>query len=100
MNAQSTLRERGSEPRRRMSPIPGLCLIAACTARPAEALVLQNCRPTDSALVCRLESILTLLYAAAAILALLLTLAIVFAIRAYRRKSPKLTPDDINSDAD
>ena len=64
-----------------------------------QAAVLRACRPSDSPLVCHLESVLTFLYAAAALLATLLIVAVVAAVGAYRRKSKKLSPDEIISDA-
>ena len=66
---------------------------------PAHATLLRACRPTDTPLVCRLQSFLTLLDAAAIILAALLIVAILAAVRAYRRKGRKLSPDDITPDA-
>ena len=53
-------------------------------------MLLEVCRSTDSPLVCRLKSILTMLYTAAGILALLLLIAIATAIIIYRRNSRKL----------
>lgn len=66
---------------------------------PIQAALLRACRPSDSPLVCRLESILTFLYAFAAFLGLLLVVAVLAAVRAYRRKSKKLSPDEITPDA-
>lgn len=68
-------------------------------ARPAQAALLDTCRPTDSAFVCRLRSVLTLLQTAAGILALLLIVAVLAAVRAYRRKPRIIAPEDITSDA-
>ena len=63
-------------------------------------MLLEGCGPADSPLVCRLKSILTMLYTAAGILALLLIIAVVAAILVYRRNSRKLKIKDITPDAD
>ena len=57
-----------------------------------QAAVLRACRPTDTPLVCRLQAVLNVLYAAAIILAALLIVAVLAAVRAYNRKPKKLTP--------
>ncbi len=72
---------------------------ATFAPQPVEAMLLRACRPTDSALVCRLQSVLTLLDAAAGILGALLLFAVFAAVRAYRRKPRKLAPEDIIPDA-
>lgn len=64
----------------------------------AHAALLRGCEPSDSALLCRMRSVLTLLNAAAVLLGLVLLVAILAAVRAYRRKPRKLTLDDINTD--
>jgi hypothetical protein len=64
------------------------------------AVLMDSCKPGDSALLCRLRSVLTMLYTAAGILAVLLLFAVLAAVRAYKRKGRKLTPDDITPDAE
>ena len=78
-----------------------LCVALILKATPAHAsMLLEVCRSTDSPLVCRLKSVLTMLYTAAGILALLLAIAIAAAIIIYRRTSRKLKIKDITTDAD
>ena len=78
-----------------------LSLCVALQTTPAHALtVVEGCRSSDSLLVCRLKSILTMLYTAAGILALLLAIAIVAAIVVYRRNSRRLKSKDITPNAD
>ena len=88
------------------SPHPGawtrglwaLSIILLFLATPCRA-AWRSCRPTDSPLLCRLDSLLTFLYAAAALLGLLLFLAVLAAVRTYKRKARKITPDEITPDA-
>ena len=68
------------------------------SATPCQA-ALRTCRPTDKPLLCRLDSILTFLYASAALLGLLLVAAVFAAVRTYKRKARKITPDEITPDA-
>ena len=78
-----------------------LCLAVVMQTTPAHAFtLLEGCRSSDSLLVCRLKSVLTMLYTAAGILALLLAIAVVAAIVVYRRNSRKLKIKDITPDAD
>ena len=97
------MHERPSSPVRPLAGIRlGLfCLVIALQPTPAHALSLvEVCRSTDSLLVCRLKSVLAMLYTAAGILALLLFIAIAAAIIIYRRNSRKLKTKDITLDAD
>ena len=86
---------------RRSSLARSLTAIAALLfgSPQGNAALLRACRPTDSPLLCRLESLLTLLYAAAAVMGLLLIVAVLAAVRAYRRKGRKITPDEVTPDA-
>ncbi len=64
-----------------------------------QGALIRACRPTDTPLVCQLQSLLTFLDAAAIFLGLLLIIAVLAAVRAYKRKPKKLTPDEITPDA-
>lgn len=85
---------------RRAAPWPefALATLVFLFSTPCHA-ALRACRPTDKPLLCRLDSILTFLYAAAAILGLLLCAAVLAAVRTYKRKARKITPDEITPDA-
>ena len=74
-------------------------LVLSGNASAHAAVLLRVCRPADFSLVCRLQGLLALLEIAAPILAVLLALAVFAAVRAYRRKPRKLTPEDITPDA-
>ena len=78
--------------------LSSLVVFAFSLGPPAHA-AFRACRPTDKPLVCRLESILTFLYTAAAILGFLLAVAVFAAVRTYKRKGRKLSPDEITPDA-
>ena len=80
-------------------PHPVACLFFLANTRAHATIFLPACGPKDSALVCRLKSVLMLLDTAAALLAVLLTLALLAAFGAYRRKSRKLSPEEITHDA-
>ena len=81
---------------KRLSPAVTALLFSLAT--PLHA-AFRACRPTDKPLVCRLESILTFLYTAAGILGFLLMVAVFAAVRTYKRKARKLSPDEITPDA-
>ena len=66
--------------------------------RPGHAALLETCRVSDSELTCKLRSILAMLDTAAWILGLLLFVAVVAAVFAYRRKPRKLRPEEIVPD--
>ncbi len=72
-----------------------LCLVST----PAYAVLLSPCRASDSQLACRLRSVLDVLEVMAWILGLLLLVAALSAVRAFRRKQKKLRPEDIAPDA-
>jgi hypothetical protein len=75
--------------------------VGLAVASPAHAAVLSaTCRPSDSDLACRLRSVLTILDTAAWILGSLLIIAVLAAVRAYRKKPRKITPDQITPDSD
>ena len=83
------------------TPFRLLCLLTMLQAAPVHALTItEGCRPGDSLLLCRLQSVLTLLYTAAGILALLLVIAVVAAFLVYRRNAHKHIVKDVTSDAD
>lgn len=63
-----------------------LCGLLYLHAPVAYAASLLSCQPGQSALLCRLESVLDLLYGLAAFLGLALAIAIGAAIRLYRRR--------------
>jgi hypothetical protein len=85
-------------PRLLSSAFRGLLLLLLASSQ-AHASLLRACDPSDTVLVCRLRSVLTLLTTAAGILGALLLFAVLAAVRAYRRKPRKLSPDDINSES-
>lgn len=82
----------------RLSLLCGCSLFFVATST-AHAATLTTCQAGDSAFLCHLRSFLTLLDTAAWGLGSLLVIAIVLAVRAYRRKGRKLSPEDITSDA-
>ena len=98
MDVCSQLRTATSRGQTTLLP-PALLTAVSFSGVPAHATLLRACRPTDTPLVCKLQSFLTLLDAAAIILAALLIVAVLAAVRAYRRKGRKLSPDDITPDA-
>ncbi len=84
--------------RRAKRAIPSCVVVfLASVATPANAMA-AACQPTDSVFLCRLRSVLTFLDTAAVLLGILLILAVLAAVWAYRRKPRKLTPDDITPD--
>ena len=75
-----------------------LALVFFLGAPTLHAAVLTGCRPSDSDLVCRLRSVLTLLDTVAWVLGVLLAAAVLTAIRAHKRKADRLSRDEFKRD--
>ena len=73
-------------------------LFALVAVSRAHAATVEGCHPRDTDLVCHLRSFLTLLDATAWVLAVVLLLAVLLAIRACRSRSRKLTHKEISLD--
>jgi hypothetical protein len=70
----------------RLAPLAVLA-IAAAPARAAHWLASPDCGVSTDSLNCRLAGVLSFLYVAAALLAFVLLLVIVLAVRSFRRRA-------------